>query len=882
MTAETPGNKQVTIPPSLIRRLQPFRAHFCLVCSPSCACKAHGKSPHVGGKGWQKKENLMEANDPRLQAHLKNGGNYGVVGGFGLVMADADIPEIKQILKEKLPETYMIESPGSHGWHAYFLCGLEKAIKLKDKEGKNAGDIQGPGKMVVGPNSNHPNGGVYKVVKDIPFARVTAKELREALKDWITKEESTQTEPPARQKKAENQIDLNISQVVSLIGLQKRGNEYSGSHPVHGSTGKNNFTVNTSKNVWHCFRHDTGGGPLLWLAVKHGIIECSQAVPGVLRGEKFKEAKKIAIEMGLIQARTNKKDTPTTTQEENRLEFEERKQSHTDLLIELALNQNPVLFYDQYELPYAQINIKNALNIVALRSRKFKIWLASLMWKHMRKAPSDKALKSAINILQAEANENSRHTLYNRVAPAEDGIWLDMTDDKWRAIKVTAEGWNIVDKPSILFRRYSHQQPMPDPIKGGDHRKFFDFVNIYNDEDPEKMEEDKETELIITTMIIHDLIPEIPHVIPHPYGEQGTTKSFLMKIWRSLIDPSSTGLLSLPRNIIALIQQLSHNWLAFYDNLSYLPDWISDAFCRACTGGGTQKRQLWTDDEDINIFVKNCPGLNGINVSARRGDLLERTVLLGLRPIAKEQRKEEVSFRAEFEKQKPEILGGFLDLLVKTLKAYPTVKPEKLFRMADFTRYGCAVAKALDKPEDEFITAYENKNKKQVEESVRSSPVGSVLMDFIDGYSKKEWYDSPTQLLMVLTEHAKNTNVSTRQKLWPKAPAILTDKLQYLISNLKSLNYEVITGLRDPETNKRRIHIINHNKTPPTFEDTEDGKIRKKIYNYLTKNKKCTFDDLQKFVSENSFVESKEFLNNLMGEKGPLGFNDDGYVEWKK
>jgi len=82
------------------------------------------------------------------------------------------------------------------------------------------------------------------------------------------------------------------------------------------------------------------------------------------------------------------------------------------------------------------------------------------------------------------------------------------------------------------------------------------------------------------------------------------------------------------------------------------------------------------------------------------------------------------------------------------------------------------------------------------------------------------------------------------------------------------------------------IRIINHNTTlPPTFEDTEEGKIRKKIYDYVTKNEECMIGNLQKFVSENSplsFVESVEFLNKLMEKKGPLGFNDDGYVEWKK
>jgi len=558
-----------------------------------------------------------------------------------------------------------------------------------------------------------------------------------------------------------------------------------------------------------------------------------------------------------------------------------KRQSQADELILLCLEQEPDFFYDQYETPYARIKQKKATVIVPLRSRKFKVWLASLMWKRTQKAPAEKALRSAINILQAVANENPRHTLHNRVAPAEDGIWLDMTDEKWRAIKVTAEGWEIVDNPPILFRRYSHQKPLAEPVKGGDYRKFFNFVNIGNEEEDETiMKEDEETELMITAMIIHDLIPDIPHTIPHPYGIIGSAKTFFLEIWRSLIDPSTTKLLSIPRDINGLIQQLSHHWCAFYDNLSYLPNWVSDAFCRASTGGGHSKRQLYTDDEDINIFVKNCVGLTGINVSAHRGDLLQRIVLFGLRSISEGQRKEEKVFRAEFEQQKPEILGGFLDLLVKTMKMYPTTNPSKLFRMADFTRWGCATARALEKTQEEFITAYENKNKKQIEESVRSSPVGSVLMEYME--DTKEWCDSPTKLLMALTEHAKNTNISTRQKAWPKAPAILTNELNYLKPNLKALGFEVITGIRNPSDNKRRIHIINDSE-PLIFEDTEDGKIRKKIYECLKKHKDYTFADLQDFVMKNTPLninQATDLLNKLIDEERKLGLSKTGYLGW--
>jgi len=140
----------------------------------------------------------------------------------------------------------------------------------------------------------------------------------------------------------------------------------------------------------------------------------------------------------------------------------------------------------------------------------------------------------------------------------------------------------------------------------------------------------------------------------------------------------------------------------------------------------------------------------------------------------------------------------------------------------------------------------------------------------------------PRKLLMALTEHAKNTNISTRQKAWPKAPAILTNELNYLKPNLKALGFEVITGIRNPSDNKRRIHIINDSE-PLIFEDTEDGKIRKKIYECLKKHKDYTFADLQDFVMKNTPLninQATDLLNKLIDEERKLGLSKTGYLGW--
>jgi len=299
----------VTIPQSLIDKLKPLGAHFCLV-------ETHGKSPAVGGKGWNLKENLMEADDSRLQDHLLKGGNFGVVGIGNLVILDCDNQEVRQLVKEKLPPTFTIESPGSHGWHCYFLCEMKDAIRLRDKNNKNIGDVQANGKMTCGPGSIHSNGGIYKIVRDFPLAQVTEKQIREALKEYVVpKKEIEKVKRASEIEKKDLLIDLDVLQVIPLSGLHRQGNEYYGPHPLssHGSETGRNFWVNPSKNCWHCFRHGSGGGPLLWIALENGLISCPEAGPGILRGAIFVKALRKAVECGYLDSKEvdlNKYGTP--------------------------------------------------------------------------------------------------------------------------------------------------------------------------------------------------------------------------------------------------------------------------------------------------------------------------------------------------------------------------------------------------------------------------------------------------------------------------------------------------------------------------------------------------------------------------------------------
>jgi len=232
-------------------------------------------------------------NDSKLLQHIEKETNYGVLGGYGnLCIIDCDLPQAEQAVEQHLPKTFSVRT-GRGGRHFYYICkDLDSPIRLKDTHAGDIGDVQSKGKQVVGPGSIHQNDNTYKVETDIEIAETTASEIKFALRDFLIIKEKAE----APTNKEHENIEMNISDVINLSSLTKHGSEYYGPHPIHGSGNGMNFWVNTSKNIWHCFRHDTGGGPLSLIAVQEGIICCEDATAGALRGEKFLNTLKIAQE----------------------------------------------------------------------------------------------------------------------------------------------------------------------------------------------------------------------------------------------------------------------------------------------------------------------------------------------------------------------------------------------------------------------------------------------------------------------------------------------------------------------------------------------------------------------------------------------------------
>ena len=262
--------------------------------------KINTKDKRPFEKDWQNTNNYLFDNTDLLN-WLNNNNNYGIVCGKGdLAIIDCDEPEIAEIVETNLPKTFTVRT-GSGGKHYYFIIRdmnktmiLQKPILDENKKiinKKHCGEIRSVGSQVVAPNSIHPNGNKYEIYNYDNIAEINKTTIDILFKQYINIEKD---KPNNNKKDYHKYRPIDITKIIDISKFTRHGNEYQGSHPIHGSTTGMNFSINADKCVWHCFRCGTGGGIVSLIAILNGIILCDSCREGCITPIIFKEVVELA------------------------------------------------------------------------------------------------------------------------------------------------------------------------------------------------------------------------------------------------------------------------------------------------------------------------------------------------------------------------------------------------------------------------------------------------------------------------------------------------------------------------------------------------------------------------------------------------------------
>ena len=748
----------------------------------------------------------------------------------------------------------------------YSHNNLKSSILWKNNDEKNHSEIRvkAEGGYIVAPPSIHPNNKKYTLINGINPITLTREQIQKLI-DLLSKNDFN------KDKKSTN----NILQVIEILkphytnGIRNDLILY-----LSGWLRKLGVSLEVAEEIiTELAKEDEEKGNrirTLHETYKKQDLDKIAGYSGLLKlltydckerdaKEKLKKVKKI-IDKIIVTNKNNKKEN------------EDEKDEEKIDIISLIKEDYVDLFVDQFNKPYIAIKIKEHVEILGLDSQRFKNWLYRLFYENTGEIKSEE-VENTIKVLKSEAEfSENRKTLELRVAKLATNendddytFYYDLTNSNWSTVKITPEGWTIENNPPILFRRYANQLPQVTPISTSitsspssfltmDDKddtildKFIDLLNV----------KDKDNKLLLKCYIISLFIPGISKPILMLHGEQGSAKTTLQELIKMLVDPSIVKTLTFPRDINELVQQLSHNYIAYYDNISVIKEQISNALCRAVTGTGFSKRQLYTDDDDIIYFFLRCIGFNGINLAATKADLLDRGIIIQLERIQKEKRRKIEDIWKDFEILRPHLLEYIFDILVKVLqiKQKGGIKISNgLNRMADFEEYAEIIARCMGYQEGEFFRVYQDNISVQIDEAIQANPLSMAVMELMDD-TATELDKTPTELHIELNGVAEtklNLNIQ-KIKAWPKSPNQLSRRLTEAQTVLREKGIE-IERYKDEKGN-RKIKIRRVSSISPYRQEPENQE----------QNPNKTLDDTlddTKTVSSNNSNDNQEENNGF-------------------
>lgn len=750
------------------------------------------KSKNPKLPGWPN----LKLNESDLANHF-NGKpqNIGVLLGAtsnGLTDIDLDSPEAVKIADYFLPQTKAqfgrASKPRSHRLYICKDAKFEKfnnpiLISSKDEnEGKQACILEirtGEGKQTVFPPSTHESGETVEWDSEGEPLEIKAKDLRRAV--------------------------AQLASACLISTFWHEGIRQDLTLAVSGGLLRNGFSLDETKNfiMAICFAtndEETADRLKAVEATAHKIKNNENVfgLPTLAELTDDKLVKTVCkwVEIDLHSQQVVSENQNPDTEEDG----DEKRPTIAKQLVALA--EDLTFFHTANRDAFAVVPVDSHLEILKLRSKDFRLLLSRKLWEKSKKAANSQSIQDALNVLQGKALfECKCEETHIRYAEKDGAIFVDLGNETWQAVKVTRDGWEIVESKDVpvRFRRTRGLLPLPMPVKkhnGLDELK--KFVNI-NDDDF----------VLLCAWMVAAIRPGYAFPVLAIHGGQGSAKSTLTKIQRDLIDPNASALRSKPRDERDLMIAAQNSWVLSFDNLSTVTHDFSDSLCRVATGGGLATRELYTDGDEIIFDAKRPIILNGIAELATRSDLLERCLILNLPTIDAARRQDEETFNAKFNEAKPRLFGALLDKLSESLRELPNVKLDQLPRMADFAKFAYAGFG------QDFLDRYTANRDDANEIAIENSPIGETLLKFLDGQASKQWHGTANELLTALEsvagERAKNS------KEFPKKANKLSAYIKRIEPNLVSLGWKVARS-KEGKSRTRQINFTllenNGNQSP--------------------------------------------------------------------
>lgn len=464
---------------------------------------------------------------------------------------------------------------------------------------------------------------------------------------------------------------------------------------------------------------------------------------------------------------------------------------------------------------FVRTEINGAKRVFEIQSKEYKQHLRRMYWDVKTDSISPTQLKEVADTLEAVACDptNEVEPVYRRIAYHMDKdkgemIYVDLCNDQNEVVAISKDGWQVCENPPVHFVRSARMHPLPHPKRGGTLHDFRQLLNLGDDE---------VNWLNIMGWLLGAYRPHDPTNPTGSYallgliGQSGATKTTIERWLVYLLDPTSTGVRKPPKSEEAITIAANNCYVVAYNNLSSIPQWLSDALCNLADGTGDTRRTLFENSDETSFYAARPIVLTSIEMIVTAEDLLSRTLVVKLVPPPKGKYKAEKKLNQEFTQARPRILGAIYDALSMALRRYEDVVIAEPSRLADFEQWVTACEECFTN-KGEFSNALRVKEE-EAAETVTSELIPHTIMRFMKRRNGEEYkgttgtlYDDLTGIL----EEKEQKN----PRLWPQDSAQFGRKISRYMNSLEKVGIKIV---RTGHGREGRSITITDTRTPPGF-----------------------------------------------------------------
>lgn len=446
---------------------------------------------------------------------------------------------------------------------------------------------------------------------------------------------------------------------------------------------------------------------------------------------------------------------------------ETEEENAVDTLLKDIEEEQHAFYHDRAETPYVCVTQEGIIQYMEVYGNDYKRHIRYMYYDRYQKAVPKDALQRVLDTLAVKAQkEGEEITPAYRCAYQEGKIYYNLADLEQTVICIDENGYRVIAESPVPFikKQNMSEQVLPEESDISLKKlgtRYWKFATA----------EDK---IMHWVLLISRFIAEGSQPLIYYFGDRGSAKSTSMKLDKAIVDPSEIDIKVLPKSIPDVIAPVTNQYMVCFDNVSQISDELSNIFCVVATHGYYPKRRLYSNNEECAIKLNARVSFSGITNLSTKPDLIDRMVCIKLNRIDSENRRTETEIMENFKKDLPYILDGIFMTLSKAIPIYENLDLKHLPRMADFAKWGYAIAEALGYGGDKFMRIYEENQNELLENMVSEDAVITVLIEMM----KKRHYfrGKVTELLSILTTMAEDMNLDIRVG-WARDASSLSHRL---------------------------------------------------------------------------------------------------------